>query len=71
MSVLNFPACRFVAFLVLTIGIISQVPTSYAQSSKPANYEDNLETYIQTQMETYNIPGLAVAVVQEGEVAYM
>lgn len=71
MSVFSSPVSRLLAFLALSIVILSQATTSLAQSSALTGYDDRLATYIQTQMATYHIPGLSIAIVREGEVEYL
>jgi CubicO group peptidase (beta-lactamase class C family) len=41
-----------------------------AASHEPTAYTDEIETYLYTQMERYKIPGLAIAIVRNGEVEY-
>lgn len=56
--------------LILTFyGVFVPSPAS-AESRLPTTYADELETYLQTQMETYKIPGLAIAIVRNSEVEY-
>jgi CubicO group peptidase (beta-lactamase class C family) len=55
----------------LLIGIAALAPLlASADSPRPA-YADRLATYAQTQMERYRIPGMAIAVVRDGEVEYL
>ena len=42
-----------------------------ASSQQTASYAGDLDTYVQNQMETYNLPGLALAVVHRGEIEYI
>lgn len=42
-----------------------------ARSLQQTDYANDLDRFIQTQMQTYRIPGLALAIVREGEVEYI
>ena len=42
-----------------------------AETSKNTAYADKMEAYVKTQMETYKIPGMSVAIVKDGQVDYI
>lgn len=43
----------------------------HAESPPPAPYAERLEAFMRTQMQQYNIPGAAVAIVRQGEVEHL
>lgn len=45
--------------------------SAFAESHQPTAYADEIETYLRTQMETYRIPGLVIAIVRNGEAEYV
>lgn len=45
--------------------------SAFAEAHQPGAYADDIETYLKTQMETYKIPGLAIAIVRNGEAEYV
>ena len=57
--------------LILTISSVQASPPNLAQPPLQAGYAGKLEAYLQAQMKTYKIPGMAVAVVRDGEVEYI
>ena len=61
----------FILFSVLTV--LAGVTASPASGWSPqeAIYETALRTYIARQMEEYKIPGLALAIVRDGDVQFM
>ena len=59
------------AVLILTISNVQVSAARIAQPLRQANYAGKLEAYLQAQMKTYKIPGMAVAIVRDGEVQYM
>lgn len=42
-----------------------------ADTSKDVVYSDKIEAYVKTQMEEYKIPGMAIAIVKDGQVEYV
>jgi CubicO group peptidase (beta-lactamase class C family) len=70
----NFPRKLISVFSILTIltllaGIVFMPPS--AGSARSAAYAAKLETYLLNQMDTYHIPGLAIAIVRDGAVEYL
>ncbi|NJC97605.1 MAG: hypothetical protein C3F07_12955 [Anaerolineales bacterium] len=63
-----------VGFL-FTVGLmIVSLSSQYAASAaepQGVEYESRLEDFLRTQMETYKIPGLAIAIVRNGEVEHI
>jgi len=64
------------SIIILTIILVAAASTYSTSKShaKPRNQNDYtvaLETFVQTQMREYKIPGMAVAVVRNGEVEYI
>lgn len=59
--------------LILLIALPNSYTTviGYREASPQTAYADKLETFVQTQMQEYKIPGIAVAVVRNGEVEYI
>jgi CubicO group peptidase (beta-lactamase class C family) len=56
--------------ILIIFSSLTSVATAVDTSQSPA-YQDELHTYINNQMETYDIPGLAIAIVRNGEVEYL
>jgi CubicO group peptidase (beta-lactamase class C family) len=65
---------RNVIVFFVAVGLISVSLTSHnrvaASNLQQADYTSRLDTFLLTQMETYKIPGLAIAIVRNGEVEY-
>lgn len=62
----------WVLILLLAMnGQITRVESAAAKTNQPAAYGDKLDTFIDRQMRAYKIPGLALAVVRNGEVEYL
>jgi CubicO group peptidase (beta-lactamase class C family) len=65
---------RWVAMLgvaaVITLGLLPGSPV-VARRVEQAGYAGKIDAFVQTQMEAYNIPGMAVAVVHGDEVAFI
>lgn len=57
--------------LILFVSVGLGVPAASAGSPPQADYAGKLEAYLQQQMKTYKIPGLAVAIVRDGKVEYI
>jgi CubicO group peptidase (beta-lactamase class C family) len=57
--------------LVLFVSGGLVVPAVSAGNPPQTAYAGKLETYLQAQMKTYHIPGLAVAIVRDGKVEYI
>lgn len=60
----------FVMAALLSISLTSNSPVS-ASDLQQADYTDRLDSFLSSQIETYKIPGLAVAIVRNGEVEYV
>lgn len=60
----------FVAVGFISVSLSSQNVAS-ATTVQQVDYTSRLDTFLLTQMETYKIPGLAVAIVRNGEVEYI
>jgi CubicO group peptidase (beta-lactamase class C family) len=62
-----------IALLTLLVIISIPYPTTigFAKTQKQNVYAGDLEIFVQTQMQEYKIPGMAVAVVRNGEVEYL
>ncbi len=58
-----------VLFLAPSSGLA--IPSNTNNSKEQTDYAGKLETYLKTQMERYKIPGLAIAIVRNGEIEYM
>lgn len=58
--------------IILSVTLLCWCTWGMAQKAKlPSFVTDSLDTYITTSMNDWNIPGLSVAIVKDGEVAYM
>ncbi|MBL8100654.1 MAG: beta-lactamase family protein, partial [Anaerolineales bacterium] len=61
--------------ILLTIIVLLIVPLNQeivsAATSKEVAYADKMEAYVKTQMETYKIPGMSIAIVKDGQVDYL
>jgi CubicO group peptidase (beta-lactamase class C family) len=55
--------------LFASVGLV--VPAVSAEVQPQTAYAGKLEAYLQAQMKTYKIPGLAVAIVRDGKVQYI
>lgn len=57
------------------MGLIFVLFTSYnlvsASNFQQADYASRLDTFLLTQMDTYKIPGMAIAIVRNGKVEYL
>ena len=66
---------RKIIGLLVSVGLIfaslSVRDKVSADEFQSVEYESRLENFIHTQMETYKIPGLAIAIVRNGEVEYI
>lgn len=60
---------------LVAVGLIFVSFASYnlvsASNFQQVDYASRLDTFLLTQMETYKIPGLAIAIVRNGEVEYL
>lgn len=60
---------------LVAVGLIFASFASYnlvsASNFQQVDYASRLDTFLITQMETYKIPGLAIAIVRNGEVEYL
>jgi len=70
-----YPYIRNIVSILIIVGLIfvsfpSQNVASAAKFQS-VEYESRLDDFLRTQMETYKIPGLAVAIVRNGEVEYL
>lgn len=63
------PLSLFFVFMFNRIGPSSSVAANLIEFPEPT-LEEQIDTYLQTKMQRYEIPGMAVAVVREGEVIY-
>jgi CubicO group peptidase (beta-lactamase class C family) len=59
------------ALLILVLSSAKFTPVVIARPPQQAAYAGKLEAYLQAQMKTYKIPGMAVAIVRDGEVQYL
>jgi len=57
----------FILFVILLIVI----PTTLAAGTQQETGFDAVDAYIESEMEEWNLPGMALAIVQDGEIAYM
>jgi len=59
----------------LTMMVLLVIPLNQeivsAETSKEVAYADKMEDYVKTQMETYKIPGMSIAIVKDGQVDYL
>lgn len=63
-----------IGFLLMAGFLLAVFPPfgiAFANNPSQATYEEKLGTYITTQMQEYKIPGMAVAIVRNGEVEYI
>jgi CubicO group peptidase (beta-lactamase class C family) len=60
-----------ILILLIAISNIYSTTVGYAKPQTQAEYADKLEAFVRTQMQAYKIPGMAVAVVRNGEVEYI
>jgi CubicO group peptidase (beta-lactamase class C family)/beta-lactamase regulating signal transducer with metallopeptidase domain len=44
--------------------------SSYAQAKLPVEIEQNIDTFVEGRLESWNVPGIQVAVIQDGEVTF-
>ena len=63
-------AVVFFAITGLIFGAFSPQRNVYAGAVQQPEYAGRLDAFLQAQMKTYKIPGLAVAIVRDGEVEY-
>jgi CubicO group peptidase (beta-lactamase class C family) len=65
--------CLAALFAILFLVPLRSSITAHAAGTprQSVNYAGKLETFVRNQMERYVIPGMAVAIVREGEVEYM
>ena len=57
--------------LLVAISSIYSTTIGYTKPHTQTAYADKIETFAQTQMQEYKIPGMAVAIVRNGEVEYI
>lgn len=60
--------------MILLLGMngqITRAESAAVETKQTAAYGDELDTFIDRQMRAYKIPGLALAVVRDGEVEYL
>lgn len=65
---------RYVIFILIIVGVISLSSHDRTFASDiplPTDYASILDAFLLTQMKDYKIPGLAVAIVRNGEVEYL
>jgi len=62
--------CFLVTVTLIFVSLSSQNAVSAAKFQS-VEYESRLEDFLHTQMEAYKIPGLAIAIVRNGEVEYL
>jgi hypothetical protein len=58
----------------LVVGVllgVLLVPDSAKAQSLPSDWTEKLDSYVNEAMTSWNIPGLSLAVVRDGEIAYM
>ena len=58
----------FVLLLGLTAGLLANAQV--ASASRSTGISDDLDQFIPAQMQKWKVPGLAIAIVQNGEVIY-
>jgi CubicO group peptidase (beta-lactamase class C family) len=56
--------------LLLLLAIISHSSAQVTPAQKPAGIPSDLEQFVPAQMQNWKVPGLAIAVVQNGQVIY-
>ena len=61
----------FLSVLILVISSALAPSVVSAASHQQPGYAGRLASFLQTQMETYNIPGMSIAIVRDGEVEYL
>ncbi len=64
-------ACRFFVVVGLIFILLSSQNTASATPAQQVEYAGRLDEFLLNQMETYKIPGLAVAIVRNGDVEYI
>lgn len=62
---------RFFVVVGLIFVFLSSQQAVSATANPQAGYASKLDVFLSNQMETYQIPGLAVAIVRNGEVEYL
>lgn len=71
---MNKPTLALMVFVTVILMIIASGwgPASVAADLPEQNtYDEKLQVYIEKQMETYKIPGMAVAIVRDDKVSYL
>jgi CubicO group peptidase (beta-lactamase class C family) len=61
---------RLLILLLAGVAALSPLRALAAQSPHPP-YADRMAEYVRTQMDAYRIPGMAIAIVRDGEVEYL
>lgn len=62
---------RFFIVVGLIFVLLSSQNTASATPAQQVEYAGSLDEFLSNQMETYKIPGLAIAIVRNGEVEYL
>ncbi len=63
------PAQWFVGlFIILVPWLVLSVAT--AQAKLPVQIEENIDAFVEGRLESWNVPGIQVAVIQDGEVTF-
>jgi CubicO group peptidase (beta-lactamase class C family) len=68
---INRKLITVLTLLLVAISSLYSTTIGYTKPQTQAAYADKIETFAQTQMQEYKIPGMAVAIVRNGEVEYL
>ena len=68
---INHRQMTILIMFLIAISSISSTAVGYAKAFPQSTYADKIESFVQTQMQEYKIPGMAVAIVRNGEVEYI
>ena len=56
--------------LVLTLAILSSAGAQVAPAQHAPGVPDDLEQFVRSRMQNWKVPGIAIAVVQNGQIIY-
>jgi len=61
----------FNLFIIISVILLIFIPTAPATGAPQETGFDAVDAYIESEMEEWNLPGMALVIVQDGEVTYM
>ncbi len=68
-TVINNPA-QWIAGIILVLIPVIIFSVATAQAKLPAQIEENIDAFVMNRLEAWNVPGLQVAVIKDGQVTF-